>query len=119
VFTLLHRFDGRDGAGPEATLIQGKDGNLYGTTRFARPGRGTVFRITPSGLLTTLHRFNGGLKGDGVEPYDLIQGKDGNLYGTTSGGGYRGTIFKLTMTPVISGDTYHGSRVAPAAPSQS
>jgi uncharacterized repeat protein (TIGR03803 family) len=103
VFTLLHRFDGRDGAGPEATLIQGKDGNLYGTTLFARPGGGTVFRITPSGLLTTLHRFYGDFKGDSVEPYDLIQGADGNLYGTTSGDGYHGIIFKLTMTPVISG----------------
>ncbi len=95
VFTLLHQFGVSDGAVPEASLIQDKDGAFYGTT-LAGPDRGTVFRITPSGHLTTLHRFS---FYDGDSPFDLIQGRDGNLYGTTA---TVGSVFKLTMTPIIA-----------------
>jgi len=55
-----------DGGGPEAGLVQGTDGNLYGTTVYGGAnGAGTVFRITPSGTLTTLHSFDGA---DGAGP---------------------------------------------------
>jgi uncharacterized repeat protein (TIGR03803 family) len=58
---------------------------------------GTVFKITPSGALTTLHLFD---ETDGQEPNFILQASDGNFYGTTSGGGEGcgagGTIFKMT-----------------------
>jgi uncharacterized repeat protein (TIGR03803 family) len=78
-----------DGAYPFDSLIQGTDGNFFGTTRNGGHGGmlggGTVFRITPAGALTTVHRFR---TDEGVDPYSaLVQGKDGNLYGTLSAGG--------------------------------
>ena len=57
--TTLHNFDGADGSGPNASLIQATDGNLYGTTQVGARGFGTVFRITPRGKLTTTHIFVG------------------------------------------------------------
>jgi uncharacterized protein (TIGR03437 family) len=90
VFTTLHTFTGPDGSGPTAP-IQGTDGNLYGVTRqgggsfsASSPGAGTVFKLTTTGTLTTLHTFSGT---DGSGPNGLIQGTDGNLYGTTDYGG--------------------------------
>jgi uncharacterized repeat protein (TIGR03803 family) len=58
-FTLLHSFTNGDGSTPRAGLVQASDGNLYGTTAFGGlfAGQGTVFRITPSGVLTNLHTF--------------------------------------------------------------
>jgi uncharacterized repeat protein (TIGR03803 family) len=100
VLTQLHSFDFfDDGANPRAALISASDGNFYGTTssggaHFA----GTIFRITPSGALTTLYSFTGGT--DGAQPYAaLMQGTDGNLYGTTylGGTGSSGTVFKLSL----------------------
>ena len=61
--TTLHTFDLTDGAFPFGTLVQGLDGNLYGTTAQGNGrnqcagGCGTVFKITPQGTLTTLHNF--------------------------------------------------------------
>jgi uncharacterized repeat protein (TIGR03803 family) len=81
---------------PNSPLVEGRDGNLYGTT----PGGlgnlgGTVFQITPSGQVTTLISLtftNGYLPTSG-----LVLGKDGNFYGTTSGrGGGGATVFKVT-----------------------
>jgi uncharacterized repeat protein (TIGR03803 family) len=75
-----------DGTSPNG-LILGRDGNLYGTTFFGGDfGFGTVFRITPGGTETVLHSFAGG-PDDGANPQGLIQASDGNLYGTTGGGG--------------------------------
>jgi uncharacterized repeat protein (TIGR03803 family) len=95
--TTLHSFDGTDGAGPVAGLVQATNGNLYGTTEVggANPFLGTVFKITPSGNLTTLHNFDGT---DGEAPEAaLVQATDGNFYGTTYlGGAGFGTIFKIT-----------------------
>ena len=96
--TSLYSFSGgNDGAYPYAGLIQASDGNLYGTTYKGGAGnRGTVFQITPSGTLTTIHSFN---SFDGAYPYaGLIQASDGNLYGTTAEGGAsgNGTIFATT-----------------------
>jgi uncharacterized repeat protein (TIGR03803 family) len=87
------------GSSPEAGLVQGRDGNFYGTTEFGgpfRPAVGTAFKITPSGTLTTLQDFTGG---NGAYPEaGLIQATDGNFYGATRQGGTNGygTIFKLT-----------------------
>jgi len=108
-FTILHSFDGTDGAVPNG-LVQGADGNFYGTTGVGGainpcsadgdPGCGTIFQITPTGTLTTLHSFSGS---DGANPAaGLIQGSDGKFYGTTSFGGIAGTIFSIIPggTPV-------------------
>ena len=91
-----------DGANPSGALVQGSDGNFYGTTASGGAHEsGTVFRITPAGRLTTLHSFAGWPKGGG-SPTGLVQGIDGNLYGTTSDGGPNcgppgcGTVFKIT-----------------------
>ena len=90
-----------DGSAPHAELVQGRDGNLYGTagnggSMNCTSGCGTVFKISPSGMLTTLHTFN---DEDGSYPYAaLVQGSDGNFYGTTFAGGEKeqGTVFKIT-----------------------
>ncbi|HEY6271196.1 MAG TPA: choice-of-anchor tandem repeat GloVer-containing protein [Terriglobales bacterium] len=100
--TTLHSFDLTDGAHPIGALIQAADGNFYGTTyegasHHCFGGCGTIFRLTPQGRLTTLHTF-GGI--DGANPRAaLVQGTDGNLYGTTSNGGMNldGTVFKITL----------------------
>ena len=102
--TTLHSFNVTDGAGPLAPLVQATDGNFYGTTYGGGSGNncgdegcGTVFRMTPSGALTSLHSFNGA---DGIEPEDgLVQASDGDLYGTAEGGGaYNyGTVFELQV----------------------
>jgi uncharacterized repeat protein (TIGR03803 family) len=88
-----------DGIGPNAGLVQATDGNLYGaTTGGGANGAGTVFKLTPSGTLTTLHSFD---IMDGTDPQAaLIQASDGNLYGTMRLVGGRldssGTIFKVS-----------------------
>jgi uncharacterized repeat protein (TIGR03803 family) len=96
--TTLHSFNGTDGEGPVAGLVQAANGTFYGTTYGggANGGYGTVFKITPTGTLTTLHSFNGT---DGDQPYaGLVQAADGDFYGTTGAGGANeyGTIFKIT-----------------------
>ena len=92
-----------DGYHPHGVLVQATDGNFYGTTKHGGANAwGTVFKITPSGTLTTIYSFN---VSDGANPTDgLIQASDGNLYGTTGGGGNLscsapngcGTVFKIT-----------------------
>jgi len=102
--TTLHTFVSPDGTNPSSGLIQATDGNLYGTTSYGgtgagcpiRGGCGTVFKVTPGGTFTTLHSFQGA---DGAEPLAaLVQGTDGNFYGTTYEGGAHGlgTVFKMT-----------------------
>ena len=90
-----------DGVFPGGELVQGTDGNFYGITLSGIGGQagGTVFRVTPSGTQTTLHSFctQQGCP-DGANPSGLVQATDGNLYGTTSGGGTNGygTVFKIS-----------------------
>jgi len=105
--TTLHSFTGypSDGANPVAALVQATDGNFYGTTPYGGAntqfcggfgaGCGTVFKITPSGTLTTLHSFD---STDGSDPVAaLIQATNGKFYGTASLGGAngRGTLFEV------------------------
>jgi len=114
VLTTLYEFTVTGGWSPSslAGLVEGTDGNFYGTTgeggtgtgRACYGGCGTVFKITPQGVLTTLHNFTG----TGAEGYGpggtLIQGADGDFYGTTGLGGSSktcgyygcGTVFKVT-----------------------
>jgi uncharacterized repeat protein (TIGR03803 family) len=85
-----------DGAAPSAALIQGKDGDYYGTAQLGGTfSVGAVFKVDPAGNVTTLHEFSGT---DGEYPVDaLIQASDGNFYGTAPSGGNfsSGTIFKM------------------------
>jgi uncharacterized repeat protein (TIGR03803 family) len=97
-FTSLYSFDfATSGETPSAPLVQGTDGNFYGTTNQAGlAGDGTIFRITPAGELTLLYEFDGT---DGSESFaPLIQGSDGNFYGTATSGGSAGygTVFRIT-----------------------
>jgi uncharacterized repeat protein (TIGR03803 family) len=126
--TTLYNFAGvdyNDGSFPAASLIQGLDGNFYGTTygggtsRACDVGCGTVFGITPGGSVTVLLSFD---LTDGFSPFALVQGTDGNFYGTTEGGGSGiacylgcGTVFKvspagtLTTLHSFTGPTTDGS----------
>jgi uncharacterized repeat protein (TIGR03803 family) len=98
-YTVLKPFNSSDGHSPAGGLLQATDGNLYGTTQSGGAnGNGTIFRIDTSGsTFTTLHSFAGSPT-EGAGPLaGLIQATDGNLYGTTFGGGpdNDGTIFKI------------------------
>lgn len=97
-FKQLHSFTcGGDGCVPVAGLVQGADGSFYGTSREGGTnGDGTVFKISPTGTLTTLQTFTGA---DGAAPFGgLMLATDGNFYGTTSAGGTLndGTIFRIS-----------------------
>lgn len=98
-----------DGVRPESAVVQAGNGNIYGTTLAGGTGGlsgpceyapylgcGTIFELSPSGKLTTLHNFQGGT--DGAYPNGVIQGSDGNLYGTTG----TGTVFKVTTAGVFT-----------------
>jgi uncharacterized repeat protein (TIGR03803 family) len=96
-----------DGAFPEAGLVQAANGDLYGTAEYggakANANSGTVFKITPSGTLTTLYSFcsQGAYPycTDGRNPYaGLVQAANGDFYGTTLVGGTNrgGTVFRIT-----------------------
>jgi uncharacterized repeat protein (TIGR03803 family) len=101
-FTTLHSFDGTDGANPGAGLVQATNGDLYGTTaNGGANGAGTVFKITPSGTLTTLYSFcsQSGCTDGEYPSAALVQATNGSFYGTTEAGGANGnngTVFKIT-----------------------
>jgi uncharacterized repeat protein (TIGR03803 family) len=107
--TTLGNFNGFNGGDPANTnLIQGTDGNLYGATQGngVPHTKGTIFRITPAGKLTTLYRFCSQPKcSDGWVPTGVVQGNNGSLYGIAEVGGVTpyctigpgcGTLFKLS-----------------------
>ena len=118
--TTLYAFtNGADGANPSAGLVQGADGDFYGTTNSGGnvnawiDGVGTVFKITPSGALTTLYAFSDGTDGACPSGAALVQGSDGNFYGATQFGGDlsvsepdvptgAGAIFKITPAGVLT-----------------
>jgi uncharacterized repeat protein (TIGR03803 family) len=108
-FNTLVNFDGTNGGNPAGSLIQGRDGKLYGTTFDGGSnnnkiclggGCGTVFKISARGTLTTLYNFCAETNcADGANPAaPLVLGKDGNIYGITELGGATGsgTVFKIT-----------------------
>ncbi len=100
-FTTLVLFNNTNGSlSSFSGLLQARDGNLYGTTeRGGAYQRGTIFRMTTNGVLTTLVSFG---PTDGREPSaGLVQTGDGEFYGVTmNGGDYDlGTIFRLTIKP--------------------
>jgi len=101
-----------DGASPSAGLIQGGDGDFYGTTSGdGQHNYGTVFRIGADGSFTSLHQFVN-LVTDGAGPNGILtQGRDGNFYGTTSGGGTNnnGTVFKITAEGTLTTIWHFGS----------
>jgi len=91
-----------DGTQPAAPLVQGSDGNFYGTTYFGGThNAGTIFKISPSGSFATVYNFSGV---DGAGPVGLTQGSDGNFYGITTAGGLSvwGTIFKFNPNGTLT-----------------
>jgi uncharacterized repeat protein (TIGR03803 family) len=133
--TTLVSFSGTNGSCPCAALTLGNDGNFYGTTLCGGSGYdGTVFKVTTDGTLTTLHSFT---QGHNVTcPWaGLTLGNDGNLYGTTFGGGITnstyvngmdgmghvfsmGTVFRVTtagtLTTLVSFNSTNGANPAAA-----
>ena len=104
-YTLLHSFNGGDGAYPYAGLVQATDDNFYGTTYAGGSGDwGTLFRINSSGVFTKIHDFNGS---DAIEAVQtLLQHTNGKLYGQAYLGGYYngGTVFEvdLSLKPFVT-----------------
>jgi uncharacterized repeat protein (TIGR03803 family) len=106
-FTTLADFNGSNGQGSLGSLVQGLDGNLYGTSQAGGAnGVGTVFKVTPTGALTTLYSFcsQAGCADGEVPTAALVLGTDGNFYGTASRGGANngGTVFKITPTGMLT-----------------
>jgi uncharacterized repeat protein (TIGR03803 family) len=110
VYATLYSFCAKtncsDGSSPEGGVVQATDGNFYGTTQFGGAygspfGSGTIFKITPAGILTTLHSFCAETNcTDGSRPFGgLVQDTNGKFYGTTNVGGSsdEGSIFSLNM----------------------
>lgn len=103
--SVLYAFTGTNGDGfwPAGGLLRDKAGNLYGTTLYGgikghcKYSCGTVFSLTPDGVETVIHAFNGGK--DGWAPAaGLIADSKGNFYGTTQSGGAKdlGTVFRIS-----------------------
>jgi len=109
--TVVHSFDNTDGADPTSRLVQGASGTFYGMTQGGGSGTacfgspcGTIFKMTSAGVLTTLVSFDN-TNGASPEYGGLVQGSDGNFYGTTPGGGANGdegTIFKITPAGALT-----------------
>jgi uncharacterized repeat protein (TIGR03803 family) len=108
VYSFCSQINCTDGEFPPlgAGLVQGNDGSLYGVTLAGGftsgcpAGCGTVFRLTLAGSLSTIYNFCSASEcADGIAPLGgLMVGRDGNFYGTTTGGGSagRGVVYKLT-----------------------
>jgi uncharacterized repeat protein (TIGR03803 family) len=107
--TVLHSFCSQpncsDGLYPSSPLLLASDGNFYGTAGAGGAnGEGTIFRISQSGKFTTIYSFCAQANcADGSGPFGpLLEGSDGNLYGTTLGGprycpdGGCGTLYKFS-----------------------
>jgi uncharacterized repeat protein (TIGR03803 family) len=116
-YTIVHNFAGgtSDGAGSTAEVTLDKSGNIFGTAGFdGANGGGVIFKIASGGTETLLHSFGG--TGDGADPDGALTIlSNGDIYGTTQGGGAsaNGTIYKLaaggTYTVLHSFATSEGS----------
>jgi len=116
--TPIYSFtNGSDGANPQGALIDGQDGQLYGTcTAGGSNGTGTIFKITTNGVLTALYAFgvptqfpgtagvDNQYNADGINPMGLLLGRDGNFYGVAHYGGLNGSgsIFQFTQTGMLN-----------------
>ena len=114
--TTMASFNGVNGAAPQVAMVLGNDGNFYGTTQsgegllHGQNSWGTVFKMTPEGTVTTLASFDS--EGDqepsvskgAIPNAPLVQGKDGNFYGTTEFGGANGygTIFRIGSSGLLT-----------------
>jgi uncharacterized repeat protein (TIGR03803 family) len=92
---------GNDGSDPWSNyFIADAKGNLYGATGSGGTySSGVVFMLTPAGKETVLYEFKGQASGDGASPHGrLAFDANGNIYGTTQGGGTNGTgtVYELT-----------------------
>lgn len=136
-YATIYSFGGGagDAVGPAVALIEGTDGNLYGTSKSGGAssatcpsGCGTVFKVTPAGVETVLHSF-GSNAADGQSPNGaLLLASDGSFYGTTSAGGNSnpnckpqsgcGTVYRITPsgveTVLYSFGTNTGDGVGPS-----
>jgi uncharacterized repeat protein (TIGR03803 family) len=109
-FSFLYHFGtNADGFDPTSTLLQAANGNFYGTAaEGGANASGTVFSVSPAGEFTTLYTFStlgdAGANSDGAAPAALVQGGDGNFYGTTALGGANGygTFFRLTASGALT-----------------
>jgi uncharacterized repeat protein (TIGR03803 family) len=106
-YQVLRRFGSTDGTSPQAGLLQGQDGALYGTALTGgRNNGGTVFRLNPNGTGFVVLRNFTGVGGDGKSPRaTLVQSRSGILYGTTISGGAAGVGTIFQMNPDGSGYT--------------
>ena len=105
VLTTLVNFNGTNGSYPTGALVQGLDGNLYGVTQLGGSGGGgTIFRVTPSGVLSTLVNYSSSARDR--NPYaGLLLAADGNFYGTTSNYDAAtgcGNAFQLTAQGILT-----------------
>jgi uncharacterized repeat protein (TIGR03803 family) len=114
--SVLYSFQGTSDGGTPVGLVQGTDGNFYGTTsQGGTNGYGTVFKLTPAGVFTTLASFSLQYTGNGSPPYGLkpsglIQARDGNFYGVTYAGGTVscpftggcGSVFRITPSGALT-----------------
>ncbi len=106
IYTDIHDFQcAVDGCQPinPGYLVQGRDGNLYGTTDHGGVAdMGVIFRATPEGVVTPIYSFSGP---DGQNPDSgVVMGTDGSFYGTATRGGANndGTVFKITTAGVFT-----------------
>ncbi|MFZ0319650.1 MAG: choice-of-anchor tandem repeat GloVer-containing protein [Candidatus Sulfotelmatobacter sp.] len=107
--TILASFNGTDGGSPQNSLVEGSDGNFYGTVQQVTGTEnfaGLIYRVTPAGVLSTFYNFCSQTScADGTMPdAALTLGSDGDLYGTTTQFGAHdgGTIFKITTAGVLT-----------------
>ena len=119
-FTAIYNFTGgADGGAPMGSLIEGNDGNLYGTSTTGASGSGALFQMTLNGAITVLHPF---AAADGATAGSLIENSAGDFFGAAQTGGASsdGTVFEYSHLGVFSvvhtftGTAGDGSRPNPS-----